>query len=70
MESNGPEYTAHVRVTKPHALVMLRLLALADRYINIREPKETRHDREEAQSMLKRIRNPEHYICANQMSVN
>lgn len=41
---NGAECTAHVRVTQPHALVMLRLLALADRYSNIRGPKETRHD--------------------------
>jgi hypothetical protein len=37
-------------VTQPHALVMLKLLALADRYSNIRGPKEARHDREEAQT--------------------
>jgi hypothetical protein len=47
---NGEEYTAQVRVTQPHALVMLKLLALADRYSNIRGPKEARHDREEAQT--------------------
>jgi hypothetical protein len=47
---NGDEYTAQVRVTRPHALVMLKLLALADRYSNIRGPKEARHDREEAQT--------------------
>lgn len=47
---NGDEYTAQVRVTQPHALVMLKLLALADRYSNIRGPKEARHDREEAQT--------------------
>jgi hypothetical protein len=46
----GDEYTAQVRVTQPHALVMLKLLALADRYSNIRGPKEARHDREEAQT--------------------
>jgi hypothetical protein len=47
---NGDEFTAQVRVTQPHALVMLKLLALADRYSNIRGPKEARHDREEAQA--------------------
>lgn len=47
---NGDEYSAQVRVTQPHALVMLKLLALADRYSNIRGPKEARHDREEAQT--------------------
>lgn len=47
---NGDEYTAQVRVTQPHALVMLKLLALADRYSNIRGSKEARHDREEAQT--------------------
>ena len=47
---NGDEFTAQVRVTQPHALVMLKLLALADRYSNIRGPKEARHDREEAQT--------------------
>jgi hypothetical protein len=45
---NGSEFTASVRVTKPHALVMLKLLALDDRYRNIRGPAEARHDREEA----------------------
>jgi hypothetical protein len=47
---NGDEYTAQVRVTRPPALVMLKLLALADRYSNIRGPREARHDREEAQT--------------------
>jgi hypothetical protein len=47
---NGAQYTAQVRVTQPHALAMLKLLALADRYSNIRGPKEARHDREEAQT--------------------
>jgi hypothetical protein len=42
--------TAQIRVTRPHALVMLKLLALADRYNNLRGPKEARHDREEAQT--------------------
>ena len=47
---DGKPYTAKVRVTRPHALVMLKLLALYDRYHNIRGPQEARHDREEAQT--------------------
>jgi hypothetical protein len=47
---NGSNCTVQVRVTQPHALVMLKILALADRYANIRGPKEARHDREEAQT--------------------
>jgi Nucleotidyl transferase AbiEii toxin, Type IV TA system len=47
---DGTPYTGQIRVTHPHALVMLKLLALADRYQNIRGPKEARHDREEAQT--------------------
>ena len=47
---DGKPYTAKVRVTRPHALVMLKLLALYDRYHNIRGPGEARHDREEAQT--------------------
>ncbi len=46
----GVPCIVQVRVTQPHALVMLKLLALADRYNNIRGPKEARHDREEAQT--------------------
>jgi len=47
---DGKRYTGRVRVTRPHALVMLKLLALYDRYHNIRGPEEARHDREEAQT--------------------
>jgi hypothetical protein len=47
---DGTGYAAKVRVTRPHALVMLKLLALYDRYHNIRGPQEARHDREEAQT--------------------
>ncbi len=47
---SGVPCTVQVRVTQPQALVMLKLLALADRYNNIRGPKEARHDREEAQT--------------------
>jgi hypothetical protein len=47
---NGDAFAAEVRVTQPHALVMLKLMALVDRYSNIRGPKEARHDREEAQT--------------------
>lgn len=47
---SGSEFKALLRVTKPHALVMLKLLALDDRYRNIRGPAEARHDREEART--------------------
>jgi hypothetical protein len=47
---SGETFATEIRVTQPHALVMLKLLALADRYSNIRGPKEARHDREEAQT--------------------
>jgi hypothetical protein len=47
---DGLEFTASLRVTKPHALVMLKLLALDDRYRNIRGPAEARHDREESRT--------------------
>ena len=47
---DGKPYAAKVRVTRSHALVMLKLLALYDRYHNIRGPQEARHDREEAQT--------------------
>lgn len=47
---NGSPFKSLVRVTQPHALVMLKLLALDDRYRNIRGPRESRHDREEART--------------------
>jgi hypothetical protein len=47
---DGKNFTTQIRVTRPHALVMLKLLALVDRYSNIRGSKEARHDREEAQT--------------------
>src|SRR5208283_1130536 len=47
---DGSEFTGSVRVTEPHALVMLKLLALEDRYRNIRGPAEAGHDREEART--------------------
>jgi len=47
---DGTAFSAPIRVTKPHALVMLKLLALDDRYRNIRGPAEARHDREEART--------------------
>lgn len=46
---NGKPAEISLRVAHPHALVMLKLFAMDDRYKNIRGPKETRHDREEAQ---------------------
>lgn len=47
---NGAQSSCEVRVTKPHALMMLKLLALRDRYDNTRGAREARHDREEAQT--------------------
>jgi hypothetical protein len=47
---DGSSFSASVRVTKPHALVMLKLLALDDRYRNIRGPEQAKHDREEART--------------------
>jgi hypothetical protein len=48
--ADGTPSAARLRVTRPHALVMLKLLALYDRYHNIRGPEEARHDREEAET--------------------
>lgn len=47
---DGSAFSAPIRVTTPHALVMLKLLALDDRYRNIRGTAEARHDREEART--------------------
>ncbi len=46
----GAPFRGSIRVTEPHALVMLKLLALHDRYRNIRGPEEAEHDREEART--------------------
>ena len=47
---DGSAFSAPVRVTKANALVLLKLLALDDRYRNIRGAAEARHDREEART--------------------
>jgi len=47
---NGDVFAGNVRVTRPHALVTLKLLALFDRHNNIRGPEEAHHDREEART--------------------
>lgn len=47
---DGTAFAADVRVTKPRALLMLKLLALDDRYRNIRGPAQQKHDREEART--------------------
>jgi hypothetical protein len=47
---DGKPYATKIRVTRSHALVMLKLLAMYDRYHNIRGPLEWQHDREEAQT--------------------
>jgi hypothetical protein len=48
--SDGSPFAFSVRVTKPHALVMLKLLALDDRYQNVRGPDQAQHDHEEART--------------------
>lgn len=47
---DGSPFKGSIRVTKPHALVMLKLFALDDRYRNIRGALEAKHDREEART--------------------
>ncbi len=45
---NGKPGEISLRVICPHALLMLKLFAMDDRYKNIRGPKEAQHDRDEA----------------------
>ena len=47
---DGRPARADVQVTRPHALVSLKLLALDDRYRNVRGPAQAEHDREEART--------------------
>ena len=45
---NGTQTSAFVRVTRPTALVMMKLLAVRDRYHNLRRTQQREHDRNEA----------------------
>jgi hypothetical protein len=45
---DGTPARVNLRVTRPHALVLLKLLALDDRYRNARGPEHAEHDRDEA----------------------
>ena len=47
---DGKPARAEIQVTRPHALVLLKLLAMDDRYRNVRGPAHTEHDREEART--------------------
>lgn len=47
---DGKAARAKVQVTRPHALVLLKLLAMDDRYHNRRGPVHAEHDREEART--------------------
>lgn len=47
---DGRSAQAEVQVTRPHALVLLKLLAMDDRYRNVRGPAHAEHDREEART--------------------
>jgi hypothetical protein len=47
---DGKPALARVNVTRPHAFVLLKLLAMDDRYRNIRGPAHAEHDRAEART--------------------
>lgn len=47
---DGRSAQAKIHVTRPHALVLLKLLAMDDRYHNVRGPIHAEHDREEART--------------------
>jgi hypothetical protein len=47
---NGKPAQARIRVTRPHALALLKLLAMDDRYRSVRGPIHAEHDREEART--------------------
>ncbi len=47
---DGKPARGEVQVTRPHALVLLKLLAMDDRYRNVRGPAHAAHDREEART--------------------
>lgn len=45
---DGNPAQVKIRVAKPNAILMMKLLAMDDRYRNLRGPDEARHDRERA----------------------
>ena len=45
---DGKPGRARIHITRPHALVLLKLLAMDDRYRNLRGSNHAQHDREEA----------------------
>jgi hypothetical protein len=47
---DGKSAEAKIHVTLPHAFVLLKLLAMDDRYHNARGPAQAEHDREEART--------------------
>jgi hypothetical protein len=50
MLPDGTPTKARIRVTRPHALTMLKLIALDERYRNVRGAPHAEHDREEART--------------------
>jgi len=52
---NGQNATIAVRVTLPHSLVLLKCLAIDDRYRNLRGPEHAEHDRSEARTHVEDI---------------
>lgn len=47
---NGTQVSANLRVTRAHSLVMMKCLAMEDRWRNLRGPAQKEHDRDEARS--------------------
>ena len=47
---DGAEVRASLRVARAHSLVMMKCLAMEDRYRNVRGPTQAEHDRAEARS--------------------
>ncbi len=57
---SGKQVSVTLRVIHPRALLMLKLLAMDDRYKNIRGPDESEHDRNEARIHMGDIANIVH----------
>jgi hypothetical protein len=52
---NGQNATIKIRITLPHSLVLLKCLAMDDRYRNVRGPEHAEHDRSEARTHVEDI---------------
>jgi hypothetical protein len=52
---NGQDVTIKARIALPHSLVLLKCLAMDDRYRNVRGPEHAEHDRSEARTHVEDI---------------